>query len=157
MKALDFILRGFLLLVFCSQGLAHFLDTEFFVKMIPPYIPYPTQVVLITGFFELLMAVGMMIPELKSIASKTMVFFLIGYLPAVFHMLGHRELFPEIAPQLLLFRLPAHMLMIVMAWYLTGWHSPMYFFLKAVDPEELEPQNQPPPDEEDEDDQGKVA
>jgi len=48
-------------------------------------------------------------------------------------------------------------LMIVMAWYLTGWHSPMYFFLKAVDPEELEPQNQPPPDEEDEDDQGKVA
>jgi len=157
MKALDFILRGFLLLVFCSQGLAHFLDTEFFVKMIPPYIPYPTQVVLITGFFVLLMAVAMMIPELKSIASKVAVVFLIGYLPAVFHMLGNRGLFPEIAPQLLLLRLPAHMLMIVIAWYLSGWHSPMYFFLKTVDPEELEPENQPPPDEEDEDDQGKVA
>lgn len=157
MKALDFILRGFLFLVFCSQGLAHFLDTPFFIKMIPPYIPFPETVVLVTGVFELIMAAGLMIPEIKTIASKMMVVFLFGYLPALFHMISNRELFPEIAPQLMIFRLPAHLLMIVMAWYLSGWHSPMYFFLKVADPEELDPENQPPPDEEDEDDKGKVA
>ena len=157
MKALDFILRGFLFLVFCSQGLGHFLDTGFFVKMIPPYLPFPEAIVLVTGFFELLMAAGLMIPELKTIASKFMVFFLFCYLPALFHMLTHRELFPELAPQLMIFSLPAHLLMLVMAWYLSGWHSPMYFFLKAVDPEELDPENQPPPDEEDENDKDQVA
>jgi len=155
MKALDFIVRGFLFLVFSSRGMGHFLETDFYIKMVPPYIPFPEAVVLITGFFEIIMAVGIMIPELKKIAAKFMVFFLFCYLPALFHMIGSKELFPEIAPQLMIFTLPAQFLMIVMAWYISGMHSPMYFFLKVVDPEELEPENQPPPDEEDEDD--KVA
>lgn len=147
MKALDFILRGVLFLVFSSRGLAHFVDAEFFIKMVPPYIPYPGWVVLITGVFELLMALGIMIPEFKSLASKLMVLFLISYVPALFHVLSNQKLFPEISPQLMTFILPAQFLMIVMAWYLSGWHSPMYYFLKRVDPEELEPENQPPPDE----------
>ncbi len=150
MKALDFILRGFLCLVFSSRGLSHFIDTPFFVKMIPPYIPFPEAVVIITGVIEVLVAIGIMIPEIKELASKIIVVSLVAYFPAIFHMLTHRELFPEISPQLIVFILPAQFLMIVMAWYLSGWHSPMYFFLKTVDPEELEPENQPPPDEDDE-------
>jgi uncharacterized membrane protein len=101
------------------------------------------------------MAIGLMIPETKKLAAKFMVVFLICYLPALFHMFLHKELFPEIAPQLMIFLLPAQFLMIGMSWFLSGWHSPMYFFLKLVDPEELEPENQPPPDEDE--DQNKVA
>jgi len=55
MKALDFILRGFLFLVFFSTGLGHFLETDFYMKMMPPYIPLHLQIVLFTGFCECLM------------------------------------------------------------------------------------------------------
>ena len=147
MKALDFILRGFLFLVFFSTGLGHFLETDFYLKMMPPYIPFHLGIVLVTGFCECLMAIFIIIPETKKYSARFMVVFLISYLPAVFHMLTNMSAFPEISSQLLIFSVPAHILTIVMSWYLSGWHSPMYYFLKAVDPEELEPQNQPPGDE----------
>lgn len=147
MKALDFILRGFLFLVFFSTGLGHFLETDFYLKMMPSYIPLHLQIVLITGFCESLMALFILIPETKKYAARFMVVFLMSYLPAVFHVVTNMELFPEASSQFLMLSLPFHILMIVMSWYLSGWHSPIYYFLKLVDPEELEPQNQPPKDE----------
>jgi len=153
MKALDFILRGFLFLVFFSTGLGHFLETEFYLQMMPSYIPFHLQIVLVTGFFECLMAIFIIIPETKKYAARFMVVFLLSYLPAVFHIMTNMALFPEVSRQLLIFSIPAHLMMIVMSWYLSGWHSPMYYFLKVVDPEELEPQNQPPGD----DDEDKAA
>lgn len=147
MKALDFILRGFLFLVFFSTGLGHFLETEFYLQMMPPYIPFHLGIVLVTGFCECLMAIFIIIPETKKYAAKAMVVFLLAYLPAVFHMMTNMHLFPEASRQFMMFTLPAHLLMIVMSWYLSGWHSPVYYFLKVVDPEELEPENQPPGDE----------
>jgi len=147
MKALDFILRGLLFLVFFSTGLGHFLETDFYMKMMPPYIPFHVAIVLVTGFCEFLMAIFIIIPETKKFAAKAMVIFLLSYLPAVFHIMTNMAAFPEVSRQLMLFTLPAHFLMIIMSWYLSGWHSPVYYFLKVVDPEELEPQNQPPGDE----------
>jgi uncharacterized membrane protein len=151
MKALDFILRGFLFMVFFSQGLGHFLETDFYLKMMPPYIPYPVPVVLFTGFCEALMAIFVLIPETKKYAARAMVVFLLAYLPALFYMLTNTHLFPEIARQLLIISFPVHIMLIVMCWYLSEWHSPIYYFLKLTVPEELESENQPPKDEEDED------
>ncbi|RLA64764.1 MAG: hypothetical protein DRQ88_06690 [Epsilonproteobacteria bacterium] len=147
MKALDFILRGFLFLVFFSTGLGHFLETDFYLAMMPPYIPFHLPIVLFTGFCECMMAIFIIIPETKKYAARVMILFLLAYLPAVLHMMTNMDLFPEVSRQLLMFSLPAHLLMIVMSWYLSGLHSPMYFLLKVVDPEELDPENQPPRDE----------
>jgi len=39
---------------FFFGGIGHFTATTFFTSIVPPYIPYPEEVVYISGVFELL-------------------------------------------------------------------------------------------------------
>ena len=49
---------------------------------IPPFIPFKTNLVFLTGFFEILLAIGLLIPKLKVITGWTLIIFLLLMLPA---------------------------------------------------------------------------
>ena len=48
---------------FLFGGVAHFSLTEVEMRIVPPVIPWPRAAVLISGVFELLGAVGILIPR----------------------------------------------------------------------------------------------
>lgn len=68
-----------LFLLFTSIG--HFVRTEAMAEMLPPSVPYRVELVLLTGAFEFLGAVGVWIPSLTRLTGLLIILMLAGFLP----------------------------------------------------------------------------
>ncbi|SHI77700.1 DoxX family protein [Aquimarina spongiae] len=69
-----------IMLVFTAIG--HFVYTKGMSMMIPSFIPYKEGFVHLTGVFEILLAIGLLIPKLKVISGWALLIFLVLMLPA---------------------------------------------------------------------------
>ena len=63
-------------------GIKHFQDPGWFVQIIPPILPYKYALVYISGLFEVLLGVLLMIPKFQSTAAKGLIVLLICVYPA---------------------------------------------------------------------------
>ena len=71
------------MLIFAAT--AHFKFTNGMVLMVPNYIPYKRAVVYITGYIEMLAAIGLLIKTVREPVAWFVVFFLVLLLPANIH------------------------------------------------------------------------
>ncbi|AZQ59351.1 hypothetical protein EJ994_11230 [Maribacter sp. MJ134] len=69
-----------IMLVFTAIG--HFVFTKGMAMMIPSFIPYKETFVHLTGIFEVLLAIGLLIPRFKYISGWALIIFLLLMLPA---------------------------------------------------------------------------
>jgi len=69
-----------IMLVFTAIG--HFAFTKGMSMMIPQFIPFKENVVYLTGIFEILLAIGLLIPKLKVLSGWALIVFLLLMLPA---------------------------------------------------------------------------
>ena len=69
-----------IMLVFTAIG--HFAFTKGMSMMIPQFIPYKETFVYLTGVFEILLAISLLIPRFKYISGWTLIIFLLLMLPA---------------------------------------------------------------------------
>ena len=69
-----------IMLVFTAIG--HFAFTKGMSMMIPKFIPYKETFVYLTGVFEILIAISLLIPRFKYISGWTLIIFLLLMLPA---------------------------------------------------------------------------
>jgi len=90
---------------FLFGGVAHFSLTEAEMRIVPPTIPWPRAAVLISGVFELLGAVGILIPATRRAAGIGLFLLTIAVTPANVYMLQHAELF-NVPRWALIVRLP---------------------------------------------------
>jgi uncharacterized membrane protein len=67
-------------------GTLHFLRPEFYLKIMPPYIPWHAAMVEISGFFEILGGLGLLIPRTRRAAAWGLVLLLIAVFPANLYM-----------------------------------------------------------------------
>ncbi|HEX4851091.1 MAG TPA: hypothetical protein VFV08_09810 [Puia sp.] len=63
-------------------ALGHFAFAEGMTMMIPEFVPYKKPVVYLTGVFELLAALGLLIPNIYRFTSWSLIIFFILILPA---------------------------------------------------------------------------
>lgn len=68
------------MLVFTAIG--HFVFTKGMSMMIPNFIPFKEIFVHLTGIFEILLAIGLLIPKLKVMSGWMLIVFLLLMLPA---------------------------------------------------------------------------
>jgi uncharacterized membrane protein len=66
-------------------GILHTLATDGFLPIMPGWVPLPRQVILFTGFCELLGGVGLLIPRLRWIAGVTLAIYAVCVFPANIH------------------------------------------------------------------------
>jgi len=104
---------GFVFLWFSIGGVAHFAATDVEMRIIPPYIPWPRDVVLVSGFFELLGAVGLLIRRFRAAAGCGLFLLTLAVTPANVYMLQHAELF-NVPVWLLVVRLPVQVALLVL-------------------------------------------
>src|SRR5450631_3739117 len=90
---------------FLFGGVAHFSLTEVEMRIVPPSIPWPRAAVLISGAFELLGAVGILIPATRRAAGVGLFLLTIAVTPANVYMLQHAEVF-NVPRWALIVRLP---------------------------------------------------
>jgi uncharacterized membrane protein len=110
---------GFVFLWFFIGGIAHFVATEVEMRIVPHYIPWPRAMVLISGVFELLGAVGVLIPRVRRAAGMGLIALTIAVTPANVYMLQHSELF-NVPEWLLIARLPVQVLLLLLIAWSTG-------------------------------------
>ena len=80
------IARLVLALMFFIAGTLHFTHTKIFVQIVPPFIPFPEMMVYVSGIFEILGALGLLIPRYSRQAAFGLVLLLIAVFPANIYM-----------------------------------------------------------------------
>ncbi len=120
MNTFKLISKWVLGLFFVSAGISHFVLTDFFVRIVPPYIPWPLAMVYVSGIFEVLLGVLLFIPRWSALAAWGLIALLIAVFPANIHMAVHAEEFADIAsPAGLWMRLPLQAVLIAWAFWFT--------------------------------------
>ena len=101
---------------FLIGGIAHFAATGTEMRIVPPYIPWPRAVVLVSGTFELIGAAGLLWQPTRRAAGIGLFALTILVTPAHLYMLQHPELF-EVPYWALVLRLPLQVaLLALIAW-----------------------------------------
>jgi len=63
-------------------GISHFYNTDFFLKIMPPSFPFHLESVYLSGFFEIIFGMGIMIKFFRKFASWGLILLLIAVYPA---------------------------------------------------------------------------
>jgi uncharacterized membrane protein len=107
---------------FLFGGVAHFSLTEVEMRIVPPVIPWPRAAVLVSGVFELLGAVGILIPASRRAAGIGLFLLTIAVTPANVYMLQHADLF-NVPRWALVVRLPFQVVLLALILWST-WTPP---------------------------------
>ena len=99
-------------------GIKHFQDPSWFVQIVPPILPYKYELVYISGFFEVLLGILLMIPKFQSIAAKGLMALLICVYPANIYLAQTNGVALGISPLIAWGRLPFQFVFIGLAY----WH-----------------------------------
>jgi len=119
--------RPLIALSFISVGVAHFRDPALFVHIMPPVLPWHEELVLLSGFFEVLGGVGLMVPRLRRVAAWGLLALLIAVYPANIHMLVNDVYLPDMPKErwLLWARMPMQLVFAAgVAWAGELWPRP---------------------------------
>lgn len=103
-------------ILFIAAGLNHFVNTAFYVGIMPPYIPFHRELVYVTGVAEIVLGVLVTVPRTAAPAAWGLILLMILMFPANVHMAVHPDLFPRFRPLALYFRLPVQALLIAWAY-----------------------------------------
>lgn len=79
--------RWLLAAIFIGAGILHLLRPGTFVSMVPPWLPAPALLVLVSGVFEVMGGVGILAPVTRVAAGWGLIALLVAVLPANVHML----------------------------------------------------------------------
>jgi len=111
-------------IMLCFTAIGHFAFTKGMSMMIPQFIPFKTNLVYLTGLFEIILAIGLLIPKFKVISGWTLIIFLVLMLPAniyasIHHINYQKGTFDGHGLSYLWFRIPLQILFIVWAYLST--------------------------------------
>ena len=79
-------------ILYIIVGVRHFIDPIFFLKIMPPYIPFHIEMVYISGFFEVLFGFFLLFKKFRKTSALGLIILLIAVFPANLYIYQ----FPEI-------------------------------------------------------------
>ena len=106
---------------FVLAGANHFINPDFYLKMMPPFLPAPLFLIYLSGIFEIALGVLLLVPRFSRFAAFGLILLLIAVFPANIYMAINAQMFAEFSPIALYARLPIQFLLI-------GW---AYLYAKS--------------------------
>src|SRR3954462_614756 len=101
-----------------GAGTIHFARPEFYLKIMPPYLPWHLELVYLSGFFEIALGLLLLVRKCSRLAAWGIIALLIAVFPANIYLYEHQELVPG-SLTLHLLRLPIQAVFILWAY----WHT----------------------------------
>jgi len=103
--------------IYILAGLNHFRVPEFYVQMIPPWMPKPYLMVLLSGVFEVLLGALLFSPQTRSMAAWGIIAMLIVFFLIHFYMYQERNnKFKKVPNAVLIARIPMQFILIYWAY-----------------------------------------
>lgn len=116
MKLASLILMA---LFYTAAGVNHFVNPQFYLRMMPPYLPLHLELVYLSGVIEIGLGIALLIRRCRQMAAWGIIALLVAVYPANIHMALNAHLFPEFSSTGLYLRLPVQLLFIAWAY----WHT----------------------------------
>jgi len=63
-------------------GFNHFINPTFYLPLIPPYLPYPEEINLVSGILEIIVGFGILLPKTRKLASYAIIAMLLAFIPS---------------------------------------------------------------------------
>ena len=107
-------------------GVMHFRRPDYYMPMMPPYLPWHPALIFLSGLAEVVLGVAVLIPSLRERAAWGIILLLIAIFPANVHIALHNvPVFgaTEGAGIWNWVRLPLQAVLILWAWWYTGPNS----------------------------------
>ena len=101
---------------FFGGGILHFVVTPAFTSVVPPYIPFPREMVYFTGVCEIVGALALLYKPLRSIAGIMLVLLAICVTPVLIQMLIEADKYAALGPAILWGRLIIQPIFIWIVW-----------------------------------------
>ena len=113
------IVFKYLLAIFITgAGTMHFVIPHFYMNIMPAYLPMHLELVFLSGFFEIVLGVLLLVPPFSRLAAWGIFALLIAVFPANIYVYQHQELLPA-PPMVHLLRLPLQVVFLLWAF----WHT----------------------------------
>lgn len=120
------LLRVILAISIIIVGITHFSSPDTYVKIVPSGLPYPLQLVYISGVFEVLGGIGLLVPNVSQFSAWGLIALFIAVFPANINMAVnhiHLDNIPD-SPWFQAVRLPFQAVLIAWAWWYTKPSDP---------------------------------
>ena len=101
-------------------GIKHFIEPDYFLSIIPPYLPFHIELVYISGFFEILFGLMILFPKYRYYGSIGLILLLIAVFPANIYLAQSKEAQEAIgaSQQIVIWRLPIQGILIWIAYWI---------------------------------------
>lgn len=119
MKILKLITIILMAYFYISVGIKHFTEPEWFLQIYPPFLPFGLAAVYVSGFFEVLFGIMLLIPKTRYYAGWGLIALLIAVFPANIYLAYTNGAAMDIPAAAAWGRLPFQALFIGLAY----WHS----------------------------------
>ena len=106
-------------LFYIAAGVKHFQDPVWFIRIVPPILPFKMALVYISGFFEVFFGILLMIEKTRSIAGWGLILLLIAVYPANIYLALTNGAAMDTTPIIAWGRLPFQFVFIGLAY----WHT----------------------------------
>ena len=90
---------------FVTIGIDHFLNREFYVSIMPPYMPVHLELVYISGILEIIGGLCILYKRLRRWSGCGLMLLLVAVYPANIHMAMNPHLYTQFSAEFLYFRL----------------------------------------------------
>lgn len=107
-------------LLYLAAGLNHFWNKRFYLKIMPPWIPFHEAMVFISGVFEIVLALLLLFPQTRAFAAWGIILLLIAVFPANIQMTLNYWNRNDPKLWMTILRLPIQVLLIWWAYSLTA-------------------------------------
>ena len=89
------IIKSFLIIIssifYVIVGIKHFIEPEYFLSIVPPYLPYHLELVYISGLFEILFGLLILFPKYRYYGAIGLILLLVGVFPANIYLTQSKE------------------------------------------------------------------
>ena len=119
MHVVTVIFRWLLAIVFVLAGANHFRDPDFYLALMPPYLPWHEALVQISGVAEILGGIGILVPATRRFAGWGLIALLIAVFPANISMATDHVQPPgvHVTPFEAWLRLPLQAVLMAWVWW----------------------------------------
>ena len=104
---------------FMVGGITHFTNPDFYVAIMPPYLPLHLEIVYFSGALEVLFAGLLLLPSKRHLAGNLLIALTLAVTPANIYMWQNPEAFPDVEPIFLSLRLLVQALLLAIIWWTT--------------------------------------
>ena len=106
-------------LFYISIGIKHFINADWFIKIMPPYLVYHKELVYISGAFEVLLGTMLVFEKTRFLSGWGLILLLIAVFPANIYLAQTNGAAMNISPALAWGRIPFQAVFIALAY----WHT----------------------------------